>query len=83
MKKFILLLTSVLILCSCTGGKNVRIPIHKGDLRYTITNEHVIVENCVNVDGFGVTHWDLVKVVYREVDTTTIEFIKNRDKIVE
>ena len=59
MKKFVLILF-VLIVSSCTNGVSRRIPLKDGDIRITITDEHVIHEKCVGFDGlFGNPHWEL------------------------
>lgn len=83
MKKFILLLVAALMLCSCYGGKNCRVPIKEGDMRYTVTTEQIIVETCSFINGFGNPNWELVRVVYRKDDNTPIEFGGKYDKIVE
>ena len=62
MKKFILILVAVLIICSCENGKNYRLPISEGDLRYTVTSEHIIVEECYGFNGFGIHLWKLVRI---------------------
>lgn len=66
MKKIVLIL-SVLMVSSCNAGVSQRIPIDDGDMRITITNEHVIHEKCVGADGFGVPMW-------------TLDFIESRDE---
>lgn len=66
MKKIVLIL-SVLMVSSCIGGVSKRIPVHKGNVRITITDEHVIHEKCTGVNGFGVPAW-------------TLEFIESRDE---
>lgn len=66
MKKIALIL-SVLMVSSCIGGVSKRIPVHKGNVRITITDEHVIHEKCTGADGFGVPAW-------------TLEFIESRDE---
>ena len=65
MKKFILILVAVLIICSCKSGKNYRLPISEGDLRYTVTSEYIIVEECYACIGFGIPHWKLVRIEYK------------------
>ena len=65
MKKFILILVAVLIICSCKSGKNYRLPISEGDLRYTVTSEYIIVEECYACNGFGIPHWKLVRIEYK------------------
>lgn len=52
---------------SCIGGVSQRIPVDEGDMRITITDEHVIHEKCKGADGFGVPLW-------------TLEFIESRDE---
>lgn len=66
MKRIVLILF-VLMVSSCIGGVSKRIPIDKGDVRITITNEHVIHEKCEDFNGFGVPIW-------------TLEFIESRDE---
>lgn len=83
MKKFILLLVAALMLCSCIGGQSCRVPVKEGDVRYTVTDEQVIVETCYTIDGFGTPHWKLVRIEYREDSNTPIEFGGKYDKIVE
>ena len=65
MKKFIVILDDVLIICSCENGKNYRLPISKGDLRYTVTSEQIIVEECYGCNGFGIPLWKLVRIEYK------------------
>ena len=64
-KKFILILVAVLIICSCENGKNYILPISKGDLRYTVTSEQIIVEECYGCNGFGIPLWKLVRIEYK------------------
>lgn len=52
---------------SCIGGVSKRIPVNEGDVRITITNEHVIHEKCEGFNGFGDPIWAL-------------EFIESRDE---
>ena len=66
MKKIVLILF-VLIVSSCLGGVSKRIPVDEGDVRITITDEHVIHEKCEGTNGFGVPIW-------------TLEFIESRDE---
>ena len=58
MKKFILILL-VLIISSCTNGVSSRIPLKEGDIRITISDEHVIHEKCLGFSNFGTPLWEL------------------------
>ena len=83
MKKFIVLIIAALMLCSCIGGQSYRIPIKKGDVRYTVTDKQVVVEACTFVDEFGTPKWNLVRIEYRDDSDTPIEFGGKQDKLVE
>ena len=66
MKKIVLILF-VLMVSSCYGGVSQRIPVDEGDMRITITDEHVIHEKCEGINGYGAPIW-------------TLEFIESRDE---
>lgn len=66
MKKIVLILF-VLMVSSCIEGVSKRIPVDEGDVRITITAEHVIHEKCEGATGVGCPIWAL-------------EFIESRDE---
>ena len=69
MKKIVSLIVTLILLCNCYGGKNYRIPISEGAVRVTMTDEHVIVERCSQVNGFGQPLWEFVRISYRNPET--------------
>jgi len=68
MKKILLFLIFVIILSSCTGGKNVRFSVKNGDTRITETEEYIITEKCTGCNRLGVPFWDVVSVDRKQKD---------------
>ena len=71
MKKIILLAITVIILASCTGGNSIRIPIKKGDIRTTETEDYIIVERCDGTNGFGHPWWYFESITKKEKENDT------------
>lgn len=55
MKKILIIIFTIVLLISCTGGINYRMPVKKGDIRKTYTNEYVLTEVCTGTNGLGST----------------------------
>lgn len=70
MKKILIIIFTVVLLASCTGGVNYRIEVKKGDIRKTYTNEYVLTEICGGCNGFGTPNWD--KVAIEKIDSLSL-----------
>ena len=62
MKKILIIIFTIILLTSCTGGINYRMRLKKGDIRKTYTNEYVLTEVCTGSNGFGVSFWEKVSI---------------------
>ena len=70
MKKILIIIFTIILLASCTGGINYRIGVKKGDIRKTYTNEYVLTEVCNGSDGFGTPQWN--KVAIEKIDSLSL-----------
>ena len=67
MKKFFAFVFALLILVSCSGGVDFRIPVEVGDTRVTETKEYIIVEVCESINGFGHPWWKKISVERKQI----------------
>jgi len=65
MKKFIVLLLLLLVVCSC-DETNTIIGLSKGDKRVTITEHYIYVEKCTGINGFDVPFWKYERIISKD-----------------
>lgn len=62
MKKILIIIFTIVLLTSCTGGINYRMIVKTGDIRKTYTDEYVLTEVCTGSNGLGASFWQKVSI---------------------